>query len=352
MIVFLIVILVLAALLEFLSLRAGASCANVDFVLKESRTEPGEPIHLVTTVKNAGRLPVSYLCARIAFPLLSGLPEGSDYYDDRKNRVLSESCRLWGRQKLTRTVTFSIEKRGLHIVEGKDLKRGDFLGLRMASEPLYQRRKIMVYPRRLESPALIEALGSYCGEMAAQRWLIRDPILTLGIREYTGNEPMRTISWSQTARRGELMVREFDYTRSLNCCILLCINDLDEKDEPLLDRCCSIVRTVCEELALRGVEVSMFTNTALTDYRDAFYRSCTASLGKMEDLLDILACASSLECCSPEELLRACFNDLPEATAYVVVTPRRDREIEEIAALAGARTGLGTMVIAADETEE
>ena len=196
-----------------------------------------------------------------------------------------------------------------------------------------------------------EALGSYCGELSAQRWLLRDPVLTLGVREYTGSEPMHTISWSQTARRGELMVRAFDYTRSLNCCILLCVNGLREGEDELLDRCCGAARTVCDALIASGVETALYTNAALTGLRSEPLRSATASLGRQKDVLSILARVSELPCSTAPELARGALEAQTDAAAFVLIAPHETAGIDAALDILNAQGGMGALLIAVDGLE-
>ena len=116
MFVFLIVILLIAALLEYLSLRGGAACVDADFVLSAQASEPDAPVTLTTTVRNGGRLPISYLTLRIAFPLCTVFPEGARVQRDRYGCSLTGVYRLWGRQTLQRSMDFRIAKRGVHTL--------------------------------------------------------------------------------------------------------------------------------------------------------------------------------------------------------------------------------------------
>lgn len=350
MFIFLIVVLALGIGLEFLSLRSGVSHVSVDFSLSAVRAEPGETIQNETVVSNTGKLPVSYLCVRMAYPLCASLPE-SKVERSLYLCTVSDVYRFWLRKKIRRTVSFSIEKRGVHIIAGKDIQRGDFLGFHVTSANLVQRREVLIYPHRLESPALVEALGDYCGEMSARRWLIRDPILTIGVREYTGNEPMRTISWSQTARRGELTVREFDFTRSVNCALMFCTDGIEYEENVLLDTCCSAIRTIGEELASRGVETDFFTNSILIGYKGFDIRSCSAAEGKMQELLDILARATALRCCRAEEMVDYCLNTRPNASAYIILAGHDGENVQRAMERLEARTGQHAMLIIADSLE-
>ena len=352
MLIFLIVILLLAALLEYRSLRGGTACVDGDLSLSKNRVEADEPVTLTVTVENHGRMPISYLAVRVGFPLCAALPDDADLDRQRSLLLLSEVFRLWGRRTKSRSISFQIAQRGVHTISGRDISRGDFLALRNETARFDARRQMLVYPRPLKSRALTEALGDYCGELSAQRWLIRDPVLTLGVREYTGSEPMHTISWSQTARRGELTVREFDFPRSLNCCVLLCVNGLAAEEEALLDRCCSAARTVCDTLIASGVEAALFTNAALVGYLNEPMRSATASLGRQQDVLDILARATSAACSDAADFARAALDAQTGSAAFVLIAPHADAEtLEAQRLLETAQSGMGCLLLACDGLE-
>lgn len=351
MVVFLIVILLLAALAEYFSLRGGAACLDADFMLSKSRTEPYEPIEITTTVQNLGRVPITYSLLRISFPLSARLPAGADAKKASSDQVVQDVFRLWSRKSKQHSMSFQMERRGVYSFGGREICRGDFLGLHLSGSRFPVRRTLLVYPPRLADSALEEALGSYTGEIASQRWLIPDPNLTLGVREYTGREPMHTISWSQTARRGALTVREFDFTRSLNCRILLLVHGLKAEDDALLDCCCSAVRTICEALTASGVEAQLYTNAALSGYARLPFRAVTASQNREEDLLEVLARVTPVPCSDAALLAETCLSSQTETAAYLIVAPHADEQALGAQQLLASRTGLGAKLIAADTLE-
>ncbi len=352
MVVFFIVILLLAAILEYASLRSGTDCIDADFELSKSRTETEDSVDLIMSVRRTGRLPVSYCMLSIACPISTRFPEGVDSIPEKHLILLRDIYRLWTRREKERRLSIHMGKRGVYTFTGREIIRGDFLGLHLSSGRFDPRRTIIVYPPRLNSAALTEALGSYSGLHTAQRWLLRDPVLTMGVREYTGHEPMHAISWSQTARRGELTVREFDFTRSLNCRILLPVNGLGLADGDLLDRCCSAARTVCETLMDLGVEPVLYTNAALCGYPTRLLRSVSASPGREEDLLEVLARITISPCCDAAVLADECLAADNGAEAYVLIVPHNNEHAQNALALLNARSGMGAMLIAADELEE
>lgn len=352
MVVFLIVLIILGLALEIFTLQD--SLENVDFEYHPAvdRAEPGENIDIITTVVNRGRLPISYIRASIAYPIDALLPSGLDSREERFSRLVSSVFRLWGRQKVRRTMSVSLYKRGIHLFDGATLQRGDFLGFRETSKHFESRHELLIYPKPMDSSELRNALGSYCGEMIAQRHLIRDPIITMGVREYTGREAMKTISWSQSARRGELMVREFDYTRDISCSVLLATNGLGPMESDLLDKCCSVARTVCEGLTEKGVNIDLYTNAPLWGFSNRDIWSCNAAPGRMGDVLETLARVYAAARCPAEELVGVCTRAAGTGTAFVLIAPYNNEKIQAAMKALHDASGMDALLIVASELED
>lgn len=352
MLIFLAVVLLLAALLEYLSIRSGTSPIDADFALSRTRTEIRESVELVTTLRNKGRLPISYGLMRVDCPFAAVWPEGTVLRRDTSRCTIEHMFRLWGRRSKELRLPFTMERRGVFAFQGRELVRGDFLGLRLENSRFDTRRTLLVYPPRLNSSSLTEALGSSFGALSARRWLLRDPVLVMGVREYTSRDPMHTISWNQTARRGALTVREFDFTRSLNCCVVLSVHGLGAEDALLLDRCCSAVRTVCEALIAAGVEARFYTNAGLVGYAGAPVRHVSAAQNREEDLLDVLARVTVPSCSSPEHLAAEALDIQTETAAWVLITPHADAGADAALQMLNSRSGMGALLLAADQLEE
>ena len=52
----------------------------------------------------------------------------------------------------------------------------------------------------------------------------------LGYRGYTGREPLKDISWKQTAKLGELMVKNHDFTVDVDTAILVDMEPTDKQN--------------------------------------------------------------------------------------------------------------------------
>ncbi len=349
MVVFLVVLIILGAALEIFSLHDSLSHVEFEYKPSVDRVEPDQPFDILTTVTNTGRLPITYVRAEVSYPIDAMLPEGLESQEERFSKSVGSTYRLWGHQRVRRSMPTSLHKRGMHIFEGATLRRGDFLGLKETERTFDDRHEVLVYPKPLDSSQLHDALGSYCGDMIARRHLIRDPIITMGVREYTGREPMKTISWTQSARRGELMVREFDFTRDLSCTVLLATNGIGPMDSVTLDKCCSAARTVCESLTERGVNIDLYTNAPLWGFSGRRVWSCNAGPGHHGDMLETLARVYAASRCPAQELASIAVRAAGSGAAFVLIAPYDNDQMQAALKLLHDESGVDPLFIAASE---
>ena len=246
-------------------------------------------------------------------------------------RATETVYRLRGRERVVAGMPVSLGKRGMHRFSGATLSRGDFLGLREVSERYASRASVLVYPRRCESEEVMKTLGNLTGDLIARQFLLRDPILTACCREYTGQEPMHTISWSQTARLGEIMVREFEPVRELSCSVILLNDGSVRDDDDLMDRCCSIARTACEYLTENGVIVDLYTNFAVTGYGRKISRTVRADRKNLRNILAMLGALLAADSGSVSGLIDAASRGTAESTGFLVIAPRLSAEADRLA---------------------
>lgn len=263
---FLIVLVLGAVLLQRYSLQHSLDHVGFDTGVSQIIVDPDESFDIVSTISNGGRMPVFFLRVQEVLPLdISLAGEGFDLRRDRDTTRISYSCYLWPRQRLERRVRASLPRRGRYFLRGANLAGGDFLGLRENYQKVSLLREIVVMPRPAARPDLSETLGGYLGDRSVNRFIMEDPVLTLGFREYTGREPQKSISWPVSARSGRLMVKKYDYTIEQTATVLLnveCDADGRQFDPERIEGCYSLARSVCEELEERGIQYSFVTNAS------------------------------------------------------------------------------------------
>ena len=264
MLAFFILLLLVALALQYDTLRRGFEGVEHRADPTADTVEPDEVFDIITELSNGTRRFLPFIGLHEAVPL-----ELEIHTEGIKTRVGGQGLRymmstayLMPRQRLLRRVTASLPARGRYFLRGATLQMGDFLGLQEATEYFSRFSEIVVIPRPLQSPKAMETLGGFLGDVSVNRFIFEDPVLTLGFREYTMREPMKHISWTQTARWGQMMVKNFDHTLELTVTVLLNVQCEGENAHTLVERCFSLSRTVCEELEGRGIQYDFITNAS------------------------------------------------------------------------------------------
>jgi len=346
MLLLLIVFLAICVILEVISLKRNPAKVSFSLELSAAVTEPDEQFEVRTIITNESIIPVSYLKISENYPHTANLPDGIQRGKGAGGQLyISNICRTGGRQKKKRSLKITISKRGSHMFRGGFMEFGDFLGIREFYKDVYFSREILVYPKKIDRPDITDALGSFCGDIAAERFLIRDPIITIGSREYSGREPMREIHWLMSAKRGELMVREFDYTRELSAAVVFAVDDIGIDEQDLMDECCSAARSVCETLAGLGVYISFYSNGYMTGRAENGVWKHKASAGNMKGLLEGLSRIASYNKCSVNNLLSFAATDGSTENAFIVILPAANAKTDSAVDELRRRTGRSTLTI-------
>lgn len=262
MIIFLIVLITFGAILELLSLKNKLSNISYHSIPSKWGCEQGEIFQIRTTVSNYGLRTLPFLKLEEAFPKEINIPDEENELADNGYCIHTSVLYIRGRQKITRTIQASLPQRGLYALEGCRLLCGDFLGIKENSRQLKQREEIIVFPKLLDKDTVLKTLSGYYGDFSTRRFFIEDPILVNSYRDYTGREPMRSISWLQSARKNMLMVKEFDHTMDLSVTILLDVylHWSEGVQTKQLEYCFSLVRTIAEFFEQKKVSYRLLTN--------------------------------------------------------------------------------------------
>ncbi len=268
--VFIVFLLLLAGAAELLSLKDRLKFVRHSLSAATALVEPLEAFELVLETENTGRLPLSYIEIEDKLPTEliidpDALQNGFSLYGAENPELyglrLQSSIYLLPRQKLERRVSVSLPKRGRYIFRGATLKSGDFLGFSEKVRYYDQLSEIVVIPAPAPNTPEITALGGFLGDISVRRFIMEDPVLTIGFRDYTGREPQKAISWKQSARLGRLSVKQYDHTLEPSVTVLLNVQSGEgEASHELVERCFSLARTVSEALEQKGIKYGFMTN--------------------------------------------------------------------------------------------
>lgn len=236
------------------SLRFRGSCDH-------AMAEPGQTVTWSGTVENTSRLPIPFVRLIETFPHQAKVKAEDKWVQEHCNQsvlqwYVEEKMTIAPRQSRTRKVQFAVERRGVYRIGSYQLSAGDLLGFREASKT-GDSQELVIIPELSKNKQSIDAVGGFLGDISVRRFILEDPILTVGFRDYTGREPMKSISWTRTATAGKLQVRQYDHTAEQHVMILLNVEGASEEE---LEECFRLMRTVCEELERKKIPYGFRTN--------------------------------------------------------------------------------------------
>lgn len=358
MLAFLIILIIVAGALEIISLRDPLS--RVEYSVRVSRpsVDPDESFTVSSAVENRSLLPMPYILLSEYIPenMTVELPSGYSVQPASHalhgSKKLSCSAGLMPRQRLARSVSVSLPRRGRYFMRGADIYGGDFFGF---SETVRNYRcfcEIVVLPRRAVDAPELSALGGFLGDISVRRFIMEDPVLTLSFREYTGREPQKQISWPESAKAGKLMVKEYDHTLESTATVALNIDCTGENREELIERCFSLARSVCEALESKRIKYSFFTNATAAGAIGC-WSSVAEGLGSahLYPILEGLGRATLEPHENFSRTVRRILKEAHQGGSHIIITPRTTRSVREAAAELSAVTGLAPLLICAGLSE-
>ena len=222
MILYLILLILVALVVERWSIRHALDGVKYELKISKNLVEIDEEFQLITTLRNASRrfIPFIRISEYVPRDITMDAKRYTMGFDENKAKVNS-TVYMMPRQKMVRRLQASLGRRGRYVFNGAILYGGDFLGLSEKAKYFDRLREAVVLPKRLDSVEFDRTLGGFLGDVSVNRFILEDPVLTLGFRDYTGREPMKQISFTATARTGRMMVKQFDHTLDVTVSVVL-----------------------------------------------------------------------------------------------------------------------------------
>lgn len=356
MVYFLIVLALVFGLLQRYITRHGLQNVYYDCHTSKDLLDPDEDFEIISVVENRKWLPLSFVRLEEIFPKSIELDVDEEDIDCKDGRIcLNTRFYLLPRQAFRKTVRAKLPSRGSYFFRFARIYGGDYLGITDEERSCLTSNEVVVMPKALRSKELGQTLGDYMGDVSVSRFILEDPILTVGCREYTGTEPMRAVNWRQTARTGKLMVKEYDHTLDLAVTILLNIktDKYTAESEEQIERCFSVVRFVCEELEKRKVKYRFSTNAAINGFAGS-WSELSDGLGDRHFnlLMESLGRATTVANHSAAWLIERAYLQSEQGRCFIVITPQMDAAFDEELQKLRKLTTIPVCVLTSDFVED
>ena len=292
------------ALLQFVIAPKAPRHLQLRYRFDTQLAEPGEAIAHTGKLANSWFLPILYI------NFYEYMPEGAAI-SGRENGCEAHSLFLLPHRSFRHSVLFTLPKRGVYRNGRYYVQTGDFLGFksRVTSEEI--RCAITVMPKRCTDEPVLRVLGGYIGDISVRRFIMEDPVLTLGYLDYTGREPMKKISWKHSARVGRLMVKNSDFTVDANAAVVLNMASGSEEEK---EKCFEIVRTVCERLEAERIPYQFLSNGDAGNLEEGFGEKHINQL--MTNLGRSMLCGFS----SFDTLIERCIRERKRSRSYFIIS--------------------------------
>ena len=329
------IIAILVALgLQWYSLRNAGDHRNIRYSCRPSvrAAEPGEVFVVHSDVSNLGRRPSPSIRIEEHFPRNLTVVESAQFngkWLTKDHRIYYSTVLIRGHQQVKRSLRASISQRGEYSFSYADFYAGDFLGFREYEYRMENDSRIVIYPARLKDDTIIKAFSQALDQLARKKQLLEDPISVRGYREYTGVEPMRQISWNQSAMRNALIVKQFDPVWQPSVLIALDTQLHGDFDPyiPQQELCYSLTRSICEQLEQRQIGYQLITNAPVTGQLAGF-SSNGGMGGSYQKILYALGSAKNGSICSIEELTRAACSIANRRELIVLISTHSNERVE------------------------
>ena len=80
---------------------------------------------------------------------------------------------------------------------------GDLLGIKDPFSQNNLQANLVVYPSIIPMQEVPLPSHNWQGDISVRRWIVDDPFIISGVREYRAGDGMNQISWKATARTGQ-----------------------------------------------------------------------------------------------------------------------------------------------------
>lgn len=255
--------------------KRGVQKIGYDRFFNVRHTFAGEEVEMVEKITNRKLLPLPWL--RLESSIQAGLQfeqqsdlniSSGDYYQNHRSLFsLAPYTEIVRRHKVF------CAQRGSYLLQSATLTCGDLFGFHANSKPLRLSARLIVYPKIMEMDEIPLPSHSWQGDTVVRRWIVNDPFVISGVREYRSGDTLNHVNWKATARTGALQVHNHDFTANQRLMILLNFDVTEEMwtavTEPeLIELGLSYAASIAQYTIDKGLETGFGCNGYLQDLQD------------------------------------------------------------------------------------
>lgn len=313
--------------------------ARVEFerTFSTQRAFPGDTVELAITITNRKPLPLTQIEVRDRIP--AGLHIDSDdiAFDNEDRQAIQRATSMRWYERVTWRYSVVCQKRGTYRIGPAQLDSGDPFGFYRAARDMPPGESLIVYPSLLPLHELGLPARNPLGTLRA-RTLIRDPLLTIGVRDYHPDDPIKDVHWAATARTGVLQTRIYEPTTARELAIILDLDSFEQYwrgvDDTQIERLISAAATVAKTGLAEGYAVGMYVNGSPAQFEQLVRLPPGRSPAQLERIMETLARLTPYSVTQAARVLRMAAADLRGGTILLLISSIQPRtSVAEMARL-------------------
>ena len=227
----------------------------------------GEEIEMVERIVNRKLLPLPWV--RLESMMAQGLVFGNQQNMEIRggerfqNHISLFSLRSY--RQIVRRHRVLCARRGHYVLESATMTAGDPIGLARPSKRFPLELELTVYPEVLPISEVPLPSHGWIGDFTVRRWIVDDPHLVAGTREYRPGDALRAVNWKATARAGRLLVHRKEHTADHRLMICLNLETHEHMWKTVLDparieRAISYAASIAVYALRQGIDTGFLSN--------------------------------------------------------------------------------------------
>jgi uncharacterized repeat protein (TIGR01451 family) len=290
--------------------------------LSQALAFPGDEVELTIKITNRKPLPLASLQVFDRLPANLAVSASTAYSGTRQAQLLQRRTSLRWYESVTWRYTLRPKARGSYRLGPVQLLSGDPFGLYSADEEREVFSSLLVYPRLLTLRELGIPAHHPIGDTRAPS-LLRDPMRTVGVRDYAPSDPLKDVHWAATARTGSLQTRVYEPTTSRTLAIFLDLDTFEYYyegiDPELVERMISAAATLAHQGLGAGYAVGLYANGAPAEYEHLARLPAGRSPAQLGLIMETLARLTAYSVTTMARLLLATAPELRPGTTVLLV---------------------------------
>lgn len=287
----------------------------------------GEPLKVTVTVRRRHSFPLFFL---IIGDRLDGTLQYSPQQKPAKALLIPGMKREF-------SYDYMIDElpRGEHNFHSISLRMGDPLGLFEKERTISAENKIIVYP------AISELVyhpfeHQYDQGMTSSRELVQnDTSMAIGVRDYQPGDRFSWINWKASAKRNEMMTKEFEQRQSHDVIVIMdCIHD------PRFEAIVSFTASLLHVVIKKGAQAGLLT---FSDENSSF--PIRGGEKQLREFFYHLAKIKAKSSYPFEKVLETESLFVQQTVSFILVTARLTKPLIERSSFPGRRRGTVTLFL-------